>query len=139
MERDTGLWLFVCGGHDVRNVHIVKHVLGAVREQGRLSTIVETGDRAGMVAREWAHDRYVTVMSIFGSEEDWLTSTAKIRRLVDEGRPDLAISFDTSQRSMFFMERMTREGVRTYVVPDQISRRFPLAQESEPAIAHASP
>ena len=138
MERDNGLRLFVCGGRDIRNVHVVKHVLGAVREQSRLSTIVETGDRAGLIAREWAHDRSVTVLSILGSEEDWLTSTAKIRRLIDEGRPDLAIGFDHSQRSMFFMERMTREGVRTYVVPDQISRSFPLAREAGPAAAHAS-
>ncbi len=96
-----------------------------MRDSDQLSVIVETGDRAGSVAREWARHRSITVLSICGAEEDWLTYSLKSERIVDEGRPDLAISFDKTQRSSFFVDHMSKVGVKTYVVPDHGSPRAP--------------
>ncbi|MFO1150557.1 MAG: hypothetical protein U1E62_19455 [Alsobacter sp.] len=59
-----------------------------------------------------------------------MTSTLKSTRVVQEGRPDLAISFDRSHRSLFYIETMAEKGVKTYVVPDQACRRLSLDYET---------
>jgi hypothetical protein len=130
MEGNDPIRLFVCGGQDIRNVNLLRRVLGAIRERSGLSAIVESGDRAGALAREWAHDRSISVLSIFGEEKDWLSCTLKIQRIVTEGRPDLAISFERSHRSELFLEKLAKAGVRTYVVPDEASRQLPILREA---------
>lgn len=112
MDEGQRLRVFVCGGRDFRDGHQLATILDAIHERTGIERVIETGDRAGKFAAEWAVSHAVRIVTLHG---DRMSSPGRARlaeRIVATGQPDLAIGFSGGVTTAALLEQLERAGVR---------------------------
>ncbi len=119
MNGGNPLRVFVCGGRDFRDAETLRRVLDAVQRSTGLAVLLEGGDRAGLFAAEWAVERSIPVLTIrsLHRDADVRDRGVRVGRIVEEGKPDLAIGFAGGRRTEDLLEQIERAGVRVFRVP----------------------
>jgi hypothetical protein len=111
--------VFVCGGRRFSDVETLVKVLRAIKDSTGVAAIIETGDRAGYLAAAWARDLGIPVVSL--AADRLARDMAMVAQgLIEQGRPDLAISIQGGSRTAELFDRLARAGVRTYHVADAV-------------------
>lgn len=112
MDEGQRLRVFVCGGRDFRDGGQLATILDAIDERTGIERVIETGDRAGKFAADWAVAHGVRIVTLHG---DRMSSAGRARlaeRIVTTGQPDLAIGFSGGVTTAALLEQLERAGVR---------------------------
>lgn len=112
MSDETRIGVFVCGGRHFADAEFLATILDAVGSRPGIARIVEIGDRAGLMAADWAAARSVQVTSIQGQRMSSVGRSRLAERIVAAGSPELAIGFAGGVTTAALLDELALLGVR---------------------------
>lgn len=116
MSDGPELRVFVCGGRRFNDPRLVSRLLDAVEGSTGIDCVIESGDRAGMAAAQWALARAIRVVSLRGDRCTALGRSLMASRIVNKGRPDLALAFAAGAKTASLLDRLGHSGVRVRAI-----------------------
>lgn len=88
--------VLVCGGRDFADRQWLYRILDGLHEAHPIGQIIQGGARgADTLAKDWARDRGVSVSTFLAAWKEHGRRAGPLRnqRMLDEGKPDLVVTF----------------------------------------------
>jgi hypothetical protein len=112
--------ILVCGGRNFRNVSFVAWTLGRV-SNGEYCTVICGGATGGdALAAKWALSKQMGLECYEAEWEKYGRAAGPIRnqRMLDEGKPDVVVSFPGGRGTADMVRRATEAGIKVIKASD---------------------